>query len=210
MIERTPAAVAMRLSNFASLDPIHQARGIKGLSSTGPGLLAFWDEMRGDWNRAAVESEVAWQHLIGGAQAVSTPEKETEATREVRVRLVQGFFRRTVLASYAECCAICGIRPGSLLTASHIIPWSESEARRADPTNGLCLCALHDRAFDRGLIALDEKMRVLVSSRLRVPDPSQVHREALLVIEGTDLHKPTRFAPDEQAVAWHRRQTFVA
>lgn len=207
---RTPGALAMRLSNFASLDPIQQARGIRGLSSTGPGLQAFWNEVHADWNRTAVETEVAWQRLPGAEPAFPVPARASEATREVRVRLVQGFFRQTVLASYEERCAVCGIRPGTLLTASHIIPWAENEQRRADPTNGLCLCALHDRAFDRGLITLDEGLRVLVSSRLKLADPTPIHREALLAIEGDELQRPSRFAPDEAALAWHRERLFVA
>lgn len=210
---RTPSAVAMRLGNFASLDPVHQLRGVKGLASTGPALKAFWLEVRADWNQAAVDSEIAWQNITGAnvpAIDVQFPSGPTEVVREVRTRLVQGFFRRTVVASYNAKCAVCGIRPDALLSASHIIPWNEDEARRADPTNGLCLCALHDRAFDRGLISVDSGFKLLVSSRLRVEEPTATHREALLAIEGSQLSLPNRFFPDPTAVEWHRNQVFVA
>jgi putative restriction endonuclease len=223
---RTPSSVAMRLSNFASLDPVHQKRGIKGLGSTGPALKAFWDEVHADWTRAAIDSELAWHRDVGSrsdalneaplhsetpasrdaAEAATPP---TEAEGMVKTRLVQGFFRRTVLAGYACRCAICGVRPEQLLTAGHIIPWSKNETRRADPTNGLCLCALHDRAFDRGLIALDKTLRVMVSAKLEVDNPSPTQHEALLKIKGRPLTPPTRYHPDPIALKWHREQVFV-
>jgi len=40
-------------------------------------------------------------------------------------------------------------------TASHIVPWAEDERNRLNPRNGLCLNALHDRAFDRHLMWID-------------------------------------------------------
>jgi len=222
-IGRTPSSVAMRLSNFASLDPLHQNRGVKGLGSTGPALQAFWREVHQDWTRAAVESELAWERVEMQASSLSDPglrphqqdeasppSGPTETSGRARVRLVQGFFRRTVLTSYGGACAICGIRPSELLTAGHIIPWSMDESRRADPTNGLSLCALHDRAFDAGLLALDENLRVVVSSKLAVEAPSRIHEEALTKIHGHPLTLPARYHPDSKALEWHREQVFVA
>ncbi len=53
------------------------------------------------------------------------------------------------------------------LTASHIKPWSAATpSERLMSSNGLLLNALHDRAFDRGLITLDDRYRVVVSSRV--------------------------------------------
>jgi len=40
-----------------------------------------------------------------------------------------------------------------LLIASHIVPWSKDKQNRLNPRNGLCLSALHDKAFDRGMIS---------------------------------------------------------
>jgi predicted restriction endonuclease len=95
-----------------------------------------------------------------------------------------------------------------LLTASHIIPWSASEPRRADPRNGLCLNALHDRAFDRGLLTFDEYLRAVVSPLLKTPTPPPLHATFLLQIESTPLRLPSRFEPDAAALAWHREVVF--
>ncbi|MBK8205343.1 MAG: HNH endonuclease [Planctomycetes bacterium] len=221
LIGRTPDALAMRLSNFASQDPIHRARGVKGLDGGGKKVAQFWAEATAEWNSTAVETELVWQRATGELPTereceLEPPGGPTEATRLSKVRLVQGFFRRTVLASYASACAVCGISPEPLLVASHIIPWSINEARRADPTNGLCLCALHDKAFDSGLLSIDEGMRILVSNRLqqsgreRNTPVSKLHIAGLIEIAGQELRLPSRFPPDASAVAWHRKMRFVA
>ena len=51
-----------------------------------------------------------------------------------------------------------GRTPGAialkLVITSHIVPWCEDSQNRLNPQNGLCLSALHDRAFDQGLITV--------------------------------------------------------
>lgn len=64
----------------------------------------------------------------------------------------RAFFRAAVLAGYDHRCALTGLDLPELIHASHIIPWADNVPRRADPTNGIALNVLHDRAFDRGLI----------------------------------------------------------
>lgn len=38
---------------------------------------------------------------------------------------------------------------------------------RTNPRNGLCLNALHDRAFDRRMITVGEDLRIIVSSKIK-------------------------------------------
>ena len=68
----------------------------------------------------------------------------------------------------------CAQHDTALLQASHIVPWSRDAGRRLDPRNGIALSALHDRAFDRGLITLDEELRVVVAGAVRVGGGSEV------------------------------------
>ena len=65
-----------------------------------------------------------------------------------------------LLSNYGGTCCLTGIDIPSLLTASHIKPWAA-----ATPSERLMLNALHDRAFDRGLITLDDRYPVVSSSR---------------------------------------------
>jgi putative restriction endonuclease len=126
----------------------------------------------------------------------------------VRVRRGQGLFRATVLASYDFTRAISGINVPDLLAASHIVPWSREESQRLDPRNGIALSALHDRAFDRGLICLDDNLKVVVSRCLDVAHATDIHRVALLEVQGHRLRLPSRFMPDPKAIAWHRQHVF--
>lgn len=218
-LDRTPSSVAMKLCNFASLDPVHHARNIAGLRNASAADRHVFEQFEADWESLAVKSEVAMQRI--GLRVPSPAVEETaaelaarvgdtEVVRNVRTRRVQSLFRATVLAGYDFACAISGINLPSLLQASHIIPWAREVGRRVDPRNGIALSTLHDRAFDRGLITFDEELRVVVSGRLRLGNPTEIHRVALLAIEGRQLRLPTRYAPDPAARAYHREHIFAA
>ena len=59
------------------------------------------------------------------------------------------------------------------LIASHIIPWHDAKQHRLNPHNGLCLCALHDRGFDRGFMTVGEDYELIVGNELRQYLPNQ-------------------------------------
>lgn len=209
-IGRTPSAVAMKLVNFASFDPVQQARQIRGLSNASRADREIWNEFNANPEQLAFESQQTLQQSTGENEEVteteiSFPSGPTESTRLVRTRLVQSFFRDAVLSSYEFKCAICSLDLPELLSASHIIPWSKNVERRADPRNGLSLCAIHDRAFDRGLLAIGDAFDVLLSTRARIHSPeSRLHLVALTEAEGKMISLPKRFAPDPEALAYHR------
>jgi len=215
-IGRTPSALSMKMGNFARLDPAHQSRNVGGLSHGGKADGEVWDEFHSNWEALALESQLALQRLDSGAYAEEELEPPTlagdtpsETRRLVRVRLVQQFFRQSVLSSYDNACTICELRLRNMLNASHIIPWSVDAARRADPRNGLSLCAFHDRAFDRGLITIDEHLRVTVSQQAKIEDPPKFHHVGLLEIENRPIRLPERFHPDADALAYHRENIFL-
>lgn len=215
LIGRTPSAVAMKACNFASLDPAQRERNIRALGNVSRADESLWRDFEADSETIAAEAETAYQHLAGGL-AVALPDEEaiplgpTEVDRTVRARRVQGFFRSAVLNTYGCRCALTDIAVPALLNASHIIPWSADERRRADPRNGLCLNVFHDRAFDRGLITFDTDWRLVLSPRVRLAQAPPVQRQILLEIEGTPLRLPERFKPDAEAMAFHREQVFHA
>jgi len=213
-INRTPSAVAMKSVNFASLDPVHQARQISGLKNASRADREIWNEFNVDSEQLAFESQQALQNLnnekrINEEKELKLPSGETEATRLVRTRLVQTFFRDAVLSSYDFKCAICNLDLPELLSASHIIPWSKDVARRADPRNGLSLCAIHDRAFDRGLLSLNESFEVLLAERVKANvSKNSFHSAVFLEMEGKGITLPKRFAPDQVALTYHRENIF--
>lgn len=66
----------------------------------------------------------------------------------------QRAFADEVKSNYGYQCAITGIATPTFLVASHIVPWSEDESIRLDPSNGICLSTLVDRAFDTGFLII--------------------------------------------------------
>ncbi|MHB9101377.1 MAG: HNH endonuclease, partial [Sulfuricella sp.] len=54
----------------------------------------------------------------------------------------QRAFANAVKSNYEYRCAITGIETRDFLVASHIVPWSEDQSIRLDPSNGICLSLL--------------------------------------------------------------------
>jgi predicted restriction endonuclease len=215
LIGRTPSAVAMKACNFASLDPTQQARNIRALGNVSSADRTLWNEFLIDSQMIAAEAEEAYEHLaqttaFSVKDETVFPSGPTEVLRTVRTRRVQTFFRSTVLTSYHFRCALTGLSVPVLLNASHIIPWHLDESRRADPSNGICLNSLHDRAFDRGLITFDEQWRLMLSPQLRIANTDVFQREVLVEFAGRSLQLPDRFRPDPDAMAYHREQVFMS
>nr|MBC8453891.1 HNH endonuclease [PVC group bacterium] len=126
----------------------------------------------------------------------------------VKTRVGQTFFRSAVLASYNWACCVTGLREIKLLNASHIIPWSIDRKNRVNPCNGLCLNALHDRAFDRGLMTISADYRIVFASEIRDCNDEPINA-LLLNYEGRELTMPERFLPDQEHLRYHREKIFA-
>lgn len=189
----------MKLCNFASLDPAIRGSGRHGLEGASRLDREVWDAFHDDWSGAVEES-------AGRLEQLAVSPSLTTVTRTVLARRGQEFFRVAVLGSYGGACAITGLDHPALLRASHILPWSTHEARRLDPSNGLCLNALHDAAFDRFLLTFDESLRLVLGKDLKDRLTQAEWRSHFLPYEGKPLRLPERFAPDEAALAWHRER----
>jgi len=223
---RTANSLAMKLNNFASLDPVQRARGIKGLSGATKKDKAMWDEFHSDFDDLGPESEELLHNLFTSdpnrdidfleprGVVVTEPSKSitdylTEASALVRVRRGQQFFRQTILRAYGVRCCISGLNIPELLVASHIKPWRAFPSERLNPRNGLCLSKLHDAAFDCGLIAIDTEFRVILSQRIRDFLPQPTIEENFLEFEGTQIRSPEKTAqPEEKFLTFHREAIF--
>jgi putative restriction endonuclease len=137
------------------------------------------------------------------------PTGETERTAIVKVRRGQQFFRQAILRAYDVSCCISGIKVPALLVASHIKPWGEFPHERLDPSNGLCLSSLHDRAFDEGLITLDERLKLVLSKSLKSYLPHALLKENFVRFEGQKIQLPSKLTePSEQHLGYHRQRIF--
>lgn len=217
LIGRTPSSVAMKLVNFASLDPDITDSGRKGLGNASDLDRQVWGEFHSDWERLALECEAI---LAGrGATPASNQmddvavdadagyEGETRAAT-IQVRLKQRFFRSAVMASYDMKCCMTGLAVPELLVASHIVPWAADKQNRLNPRNGLCLSSLHDRAFDAGLLTVTDQHVIRVSSRLLKSKSNWLSSRALCDLNGKRIQLPARFYPDPQFLKHHSTVLF--
>ena len=141
LIGRTPSALAMKLTNVASLDPAITSTGRKGLPGASKADKAIWEEMTSNWSFLADEIQDAEAHFNvfeNLPEAMSLEDSITNyegLTKEavIRARVGQAFFRRAVLSAYDFKCCITGLAIPELLVASHIVPWRTNSSNRLNP-----------------------------------------------------------------------------
>lgn len=216
-IGRTSDAVAMKMLNIASIDPAITRTGRAGLGNASALDRAVWDEFHADWERLADECQLLRQQLDDSTVTELEPENSTflleDFTGETRKvlttqRIKQQFFRRAVLSSYRGRCCMSGLSESQLLIASHIVPWRSDKANRLNPSNGLCLSAIHDRAFDKGLISLTDDGLVMLSDEIRKRDDVFI-KTVFIPLENQPIEMPERFSPDRQFLHHHRTAVFL-
>lgn len=218
---RTSSSVAMKLVNFASLDPQIIASGRAGLSGASHQDRVLWAELQEDWDKVAEEAATAYamlalnhgvdsdRALVEEAEkiAVQQPDFEEGRTRAawVQIRVNQARFRKSVLTSYDATCCISGLQHENLVIASHIVPWCMDSKNRLNPQNGLCLSALHDKAYDQGLMTVMPDFTVRVSPALKALQQDSFMTDALLRFHGQPIRLPERFGPAPEFLAFHAR-----
>jgi putative restriction endonuclease len=211
VLGRKVGSVSLKLSNFARLDPALQARGIRGMKHGAKGEEEVWREFANQPEELAFESERLLADRLGQSieqvAEVDTndlPAAGVEREATVRVRVNQSFFRSRILSAYNFRCCVTGLTIQPLLTASHIIPWAEDEKNRLNPKNGLCLNALHDRAFDRHLMWIEDDFVVRFSPQLqKAANSSKETVDWLTKFDGSRLLLPKKFAPDSEFLKRH-------
>jgi putative restriction endonuclease len=122
---------------------------------------------------------------------VSEDDVRAYATRDAVYRLHQQRFRAAVLSAYATRCAVCSLRERDLLDASHIIADGEPEGA-ATVTNGIALCTIHHRAYDRNLMGIDPDGQVHISRRLLEEHDGPMLRGGLQAFHGASILRPRR------------------
>lgn len=219
LIGRTSSALAMKLTNIASLDPAITSTGRKGLEGASTADKTMWQEMQADWERFAMEAQQAasefgvttaeFEPTSGNAFIEDDAIDYTGSDKAVQTttRIGQNFFRRSVLSAYEYQCCITGLAIPKLLVASHIVPWRVDKANRLNPSNGLCLTMLHDKAFDTGIITITEDMTVKVS-RKRTAATDHFFNLALMAYDSKPIALPKKFRPRTDFLAYHRQHIF--
>jgi putative restriction endonuclease len=131
-----------------------------------------------------------------------------DVLRSVKARVNQSFFRKMILSSYNNQCCITGLDIPRLLIASHIKPWSIDKNSRLNPCNGLCLNALHDKAFDTGLITVDTNKKIVISKAVKEHYTIESVKTYFEAYDNKTISLPNRFLPDKQFLEYHRNKIF--
>lgn len=136
--------------------------------------------------------------------------REVESADEEEIFMRGGAFKRVVPRVYNYTCCISGLQITSsqniqMIDACHIIPFSESHDDTI--TNGISLCPNLHRAFDRGLIGIDETYKVIISESFRERDSNY----SIIKFKGANilLPKEEKYFPSQKNLKWHRESKFL-
>lgn len=214
IIGRSPSALNMKVGNFGRLDPELRKQGIVGLGNGSKLDEIVWNEFNGNWEKLAYESEL----LIAEFQNKKVEEiiddevfefpLGTERETIIKQRVNQNFFRSTILSSYNLKCCITGLSISDFLVASHIIPWKKDENNRLNPHNGLCLNSIHDKAFDKGFIAVTPDYKIKISRYFEDFKNDKTVSDFFLKHENQSIILPDRFLPSKEFLDWHYTNLF--
>ena len=220
LLGRTPNALAMKLANLASLDPRITHSGRKGLANISHLDKQIWLEYQANPEAVGYASQQAVDELVLDKQALATFTSQSESfeipkdfsaeDKEslVKIRVKQAFFRKAVLGIYASRCCMTGLTEPRLLIASHIIPWSKAPEHRLNPGNGLCLSALHDKAYDQGLLTVTPEGFIKVSPQLKVQKNNNFLQDSLVKLDHQAITLPINFKPNPEFLDYHYQHIF--
>ena len=217
IIDRTPDAVAYKMSNLAHYDPELQARNVSGLSHTSKLDKVIYDEFANNIEELSFISQKILADMQHTSIETLLPNLDLEhiplgkdREQQTKIRIGQYFFRMSVLMSYGNACCITGLKNKEMLVASHIKPWSVSNARteRTNPSNGLCLNAMHDKAFDRGFITIDKNYRIVNSKLIKDTAMDEKTKEWFSFYNGKEIILPDKFLPGKDFIEYHNDVIF--
>lgn len=217
VLGRTPGAVSLKLANLAHFDPERIAQSKLGMANASKLDKEVFDEFSSDWENLSYQAQLILAKMKNTRLEVLVPSLDMEIIphgedrlQETKRRVGQYFFRTSVLNAYRGRCCVTGIQLPELLIASHIKPWRDSDEKteRANPRNGLCLNAMHDKAFDRGLITIDKEYRMVNSRVIKEIEMDKQTRTWLLAYEGKQILLPDKFPPDKQFIEYHNDVIF--
>ncbi len=119
-------------------------------------------------------------------------------------------FRERVLLAYEHRCAICGFnlrldKANLGLEAAHI-KWHQAGGPDIEP-NGLALCALHHKVFDRGAVTISNDYQIMVSQHVYGSSGLEewlirFHNKAML------FPQSPKFKPNPEYLKWHHTEVF--
>jgi len=145
----------------------------------------------------AVDEGQRWLDL-----ASEDPDRRHYVERLNKLRLHQPVFRARVISAYDRSCAMCRLRHSELLDAAHILADTHPRATAVVP-NGLALCSIHHRAFDRNVLGIRPDLVIDVRRDILNEIDGPMLRHGLQEMRGQHIQVPRAIAakPDPSRLA---------
>ncbi|WP_227699094.1 HNH endonuclease [Spirosoma radiotolerans] len=206
LIGKSDSSVAVRLNNFAFVDPYNQQHGMIGLEEGAEQIRSIWNGFMANQEDTIYESE----QIVASYQDKTLEEIYTDTAfqvsdlkgdykiRSIKTRVNQNVFRKIILKTYSNRCAISGLNQPELLIAGHIVPWAVNKEERLNPENGICLSHLYDRAYETGLICIDTDYKVLISRRLKQEVSKDFFQRFFGHFEHKSIQLPKTYQPKKE------------
>lgn len=204
LVNKTPQEIVKRFRNFSRLDAAVQI--LENIDNQDIETQSIFNS---NWETAVFRSEKLLFDFEREIYNENNFPKGKERETFVKTRVNQQFFRQAVLTSYGNKCCITGISCVELLNASHIVPWAVDNVNRLNPRNGLCLNALHDRAFDRGFLTVTTDYTVKISKIIVNIFDNNFIKDAFLLFQNNKIILPQRFFPEKAFLEYHNKEIFV-
>ena len=217
LLKRTPASLGRKMGNLGRFDQTLADRGVGGLKNGAKMDKVVWDEFADHREELASEYDRIRTQLQGHElvtaddDLIKTP-PGLDGVRLTKYRKNQSFFRQSVLSAYNGACCITGINDSRLLVASHIRPWAKCKngEDRTKTENGLCLSALYDRAFDKGLFTVDTNFKINLSTSLKDHLTQVAFNDHFAALDNKKIILPSRGRPAAEFLQYHNDYVFVA
>ncbi len=136
--------------------------------------------------------------------------KQVSIQTEEDIFVRSGLFKRYIPQLYQDACAMTGMRMRStfkynFIDACHIVPFALTHDDKV--SNGMALCPNLHRAFDRGLVSVDENYKIIVSSHI---EEDLAHPYSLRKLAGKTISLPEQgqYRPSQENLEWHRNEVF--
>ena len=156
-------------------------------------------------NQIVNDTKAEYQTKMQLLEEVLT-EEEIQEERFIR----GGIFKKEIPRIYNHQCCVSGMKiqttsNAQMVDACHIIPFSMSN----DDTisNGICLSPNLHRAFDRGLLTINEDYIVRISPSVK--ETNSPYGITQFAGKRIDLPQELKLYPSTQNLSWHRKECFV-
>jgi putative restriction endonuclease len=140
-------------------------------------------------------------HAPAGVSAVAATANTRSQMGPAAERVGQEEFSDNVRTNWNKRCCFpgCDISDSRFLVGSHIARWADAPELRGNTSNGLCLCLVHDKAFELGAFTFDSQLRVV----LGVKEPAEAWVRTILSAAAGQQLPTSQHPPSREALSKH-------